>query len=86
MVVKADFARMSSAAVGLFAAAGFSFSAAFLRTRADERRDAAHGNAAKEAETGQNKLSPGTVVRQMLRHRNFGIFTVVSALQADPAR
>ena len=71
--------------VGLCAAAGFSFSAAFMRSRADERRDAAHSDASKEPDGGAGKLTPTTVVRQMLRHRNFGIFTLVSALQASLA-
>jgi hypothetical protein len=29
----------------------------------------------------QHHLTMGTVIRQMVAHRNFGLFTIVSALQ-----
>eukprot|EP00282_Hemiselmis_andersenii_P028384 CAMPEP_0169468780 /NCGR_PEP_ID=MMETSP1042-20121227/23110_1 /TAXON_ID=464988 /ORGANISM="Hemiselmis andersenii, Strain CCMP1180" /LENGTH=476 /DNA_ID=CAMNT_0009582175 /DNA_START=465 /DNA_END=1895 /DNA_ORIENTATION=+ len=74
--------RRFSTVVALLATIGFAFSAEKVCTDADRHRESklvAEGGEASERK--KPPLSMATVVRQMMKHKNFGLFTLVSALQ-----
>jgi len=74
-----------SAVIALLATIGFTFSAEKVCSDADRLRESKLSATKMEHEEKDHKqskqLSMVTVFRQMLKHRNFGIFTLVSALQ-----